>query len=358
MTDTTRSTPPRSKLPTRCLLLGLIPFAINLYYLLLIFVAMNTNQTNVTSPFLWNVLVAIGGPSMYAVLYLLPTCFLASMIVITIGYLHSHEWKDDASNPRGRRAALIGVKLGYASLFLAVFVFFLVYIPAHRELRHDRDHEIRENSCSRKLRKFGLVFKMFANESKGQVYPQLSPNPGTLMFSNQNEAHPNPIYPEILSDLKIFACPEDEDVNWDTTDDPTIMIDDQSYFYLGYAITNQDELQAFAQAYKQQIADDGTFAENLPVPEGTGTAGTNTLHRLREDLHARLNSDNTNNIEAASFDAKLPLLIERNGHHEPPGGNVLYFDGHVEYIKHGEWPMTDETHAILNDLDKIDISHE
>jgi prepilin-type processing-associated H-X9-DG protein len=191
---------------------------------------------------------------------------------------------------------------------------------------------------------------MFAHESEDQVFPELSPEPGKLMFSNQNEAHPNPIYSEFISDLKIFACPEDGNVDWDATDDPTIMIDDQSYFYLGYAITNQTELQAFAEAYQKQITDGGNFKENLPVADATGTAGSPNLYRLHNDLRSKIAED----IGESAIDTNPPVLIERSGNHtEPAGGNVLYFDGHVEFIRHGNWPMTDEALAVLNNLDKL-----
>jgi prepilin-type processing-associated H-X9-DG protein len=50
-------------------------------------------------------------------------------------------------------------------------------------------------------------------------------------------------------------------------------------------------------------------------------------------------------------------MIERypNGH-EPPSGNVLYLDGHIEWIQWGEkWPMTPEAMDVLLALDALGV---
>jgi len=38
----------------------------------------------------------------------------------------------------------------------------------------------------------------------------------------------------------------------------------------------------------------------------------------------------------------------------PAGGNVLFMDGHVEFMRYpGKWPMTEETVEILESLDAL-----
>ena len=51
--------------------------------------------------------------------------------------------------------------------------------------------------------------------------------------------------------------------------------------------------------------------------------------------------------------SKMPIMIERPNHHVPPGGNVLYIYGHVEFIPYpGKWPMTETTIGTLESLER------
>jgi hypothetical protein len=108
-------------------------------------------------------------------------------------------------------------------------------------------------SCQNQLKQMGLVFKMFANESKGEVCPALSPEAGKFMFSNESKA-----YPEYLTDMSVLMCPADNDIalleDPEKKANPVSLIDDHSYFHLGYVIRNEEDLKAFAAAYKERIA--------------------------------------------------------------------------------------------------------
>ena len=48
------------------------------------------------------------------------------------------------------------------------------------------------------------------------------------------------------------------------------------------------------------------------------------------------------------------MTSKNESHHIPGGGNVLYMDGHVEYVKWGTWPYTDEAAALFNEMDRLD----
>jgi prepilin-type N-terminal cleavage/methylation domain-containing protein/prepilin-type processing-associated H-X9-DG protein len=69
----------------------------------------------------------------------------------------------------------------------------------------------RRASCQNNLKQLGLVFKMFANESKGNVFPQLYTNYNsadtvtTGTWSDSFDLYA--FYPEYLSDLKVMVCP-------------------------------------------------------------------------------------------------------------------------------------------------------
>jgi len=65
----------------------------------------------------------------------------------------------------------------------------------------------RRASCQNNLKQMGLVFKMYANESKGMKYPpcQHQPpdsSPGFLLMPCAYS-----IFPEYLTDVKVFLCP-------------------------------------------------------------------------------------------------------------------------------------------------------
>jgi prepilin-type N-terminal cleavage/methylation domain-containing protein/prepilin-type processing-associated H-X9-DG protein len=69
----------------------------------------------------------------------------------------------------------------------------------------------RRASCANNLKQWGLVHKMYANESKGGLYvsQRWCYHCGTPDY--QNTIHMPAIYPEYLTDLKILFCPSDGD---------------------------------------------------------------------------------------------------------------------------------------------------
>ncbi len=75
----------------------------------------------------------------------------------------------------------------------------------------------RRASCQNNLKQWGLVFKMYANESKGQKFPPLqlvNTNPQSKDYLEiQAAAGPATatIYPEYLTDPSIAICPSDPD---------------------------------------------------------------------------------------------------------------------------------------------------
>lgn len=111
----------------------------------------------------------------------------------------------------------------------------------------------RRASCQNNLKQHGIVFKMFTNESKGEVFPRR----GTRFWNNfslsavgqgaslERAYELEELYPEYLTDLNIQFCPSDSDydktklpnftwnpsglkmlrtigMGWDTSDDPYV----------------------------------------------------------------------------------------------------------------------------------------
>jgi len=65
----------------------------------------------------------------------------------------------------------------------------------------------RRASCQNNLKQFGVVFKMYANESKGEKWPTAMFQCNTATSGIITEPHVGQIYPEYLTDPTLFACP-------------------------------------------------------------------------------------------------------------------------------------------------------
>jgi len=173
----------------------------------------------------------------------------------------------------------------------------------------------------------------------GGFYPPLSSQPGVLMFSPK----------AIPSDETVGAsltCTTMRKAKTATTG-PASPFDDQSYFYLGYAVQSDDDVETFAQAYRDQIAAGGVFESDLTVktPEGTSV-----LHRLRADGPVN-----------AEGQGKTPVFIERGCGHvrietvngrkvRVHGGRVVYMNGANRFVPQGTWPMTERTQRVLAEI--------
>jgi prepilin-type processing-associated H-X9-DG protein len=244
------------------------------------------------------------------------------------------------------------------AIVVAVGMFFMIgmmaaiMLPALARARE----AARRASCQNNLKQVGLVMKMYANESKGERFPALSSEPGNLMMANvQPDSVTGNIHPEFLTDLSVLICPSDSD------DSMTVPTDlrDHSYWYLGYVITNQAELESFHYAYMRITAEGGEFADDIEVGAGRGSGGLDRLLRLREGVE-RFFIDNISDAAAsARLQSEIPIMMDRmsseyEAHHIPGGGNVLFMDGHVEYIKFPNWPYTPEAVELLHEMDALD----
>ena len=181
----------------------------------------------------------------------------------------------------------------------------------------------------------GLVFKMYANEHKGR-FPVIDDRKGNLAPEGEE------IFPEYLSDVLVLKCPgnvEHTAKRGDTVPEMLRQINDQSYFYLGWVVTNEQEGLTLLDAYGSLDVDDRE--KDVQVARGKGTAGSTTIYRLREGIERFLITDINDPHSSATAQSTLPIMWERPGHHEPDGGNVLYMDGHVEFVRYpGKFPMT------------------
>ena len=298
----------------------------------------------------------------------------------------------------------------------------------------------RRASCQNNLKQWGIVYKMYANESPGNMWPDwffkivLPPlgDPGTTPLTNPGDAslgfNAGPfvpqVYPEYLSDPMISYCPSDASGGpdlWTSSVDGSNLfgtaVDDDyipshnavagpgcnhggvcmnaidaSYGYLGYLLDRCDDtdptanmvalssllvlfgadpitnasskigpaqfLTLITTAGSQALtayAGPGGFASTLDptafnavtskdiqVGVPNGNTGRDTIFKLREGIERYLITDLTNPAASAAAQSAIYVMFDRTStnptdfNHIPGGSNVLYMDGHVEFIKYKE----------------------
>jgi len=260
----------------------------------------------------------------------------------------------------------------------------------------------RRASCASNLKQWGLVYKMYANESAGERYPPLQTVPNTALGPRVAA-----IYPEYLTDPTLLLCPSDPDSTvddlkhasgprkgqWRIIEKPWLV--NESYGYLGWVFDRIDDVPE----HTAQLGDvaptvllvldllwpDLTWVDpTLPVPAqlgqvleilvttppllivpeqapeatdrdialptpGNGNGGGDTVYRLREGIERFLITDINNPAASAKAQSEIFIMLDMLGtgdaiahfNHVPGGCNALYLDGHVAFIRYpGKGPVT------------------
>jgi len=262
----------------------------------------------------------------------------------------------------------------------------------------------RRASCQNNLKQFGIVFKMYSNEAKGERLPSMRVNtsswqpgfndvgdpiatcdsPNTARFIPDGQS----TIPEYLSDTEIFACPSSPSytkADWHYGDDPSNPVDPcadtkDSYTYLGWTIlnehvvapgytandnapeaVNQRLLNAFANIdteagalFARDSGEDTAYDEDLYFQDTDPNAEERTLYRFREGIERFFVTDINNPAASALAQSTIPVMWDQISNdfrtsgrgfsgfnHIPGGANVLYLDGHVGFVRYpGDHPVT------------------
>ncbi len=238
----------------------------------------------------------------------------------------------------------------------------------------------RRASCANNLKQMGIVFKMYANESKGEKWPSLKkhqgdfceiPNVSPPAEVQQYFFDGRAVYPEYLTDAQVVLCPSDPQVDsielgyWNVGGEPDgafapCKMWDLSYVYLGWTLDSEliladgvdpnadiDMSTALSMFDMDFLTTVGTVLSDIEGFDKDHSVGERTLYRFREGIERFFITDINNPAASSIAQSELPTMYDivsttaSNFSHVPGGSNVLYMDGHVEFVRYpGTYPVT------------------
>jgi prepilin-type N-terminal cleavage/methylation domain-containing protein/prepilin-type processing-associated H-X9-DG protein len=246
----------------------------------------------------------------------------------------------------------------------------------------------RRASCQNNLKQWGIIFKMYSNESKGELFPPCG------KWNCYNPAGPadrvdwptmapdtTALYPEYHTDWNIQFCPSDNQNNRDDLEDGFTAVcflqdleSKWSYNYSAWCMREEDMVPP------GQDVNDASIGYNITTGNGYSAdwfaaqaklwsnwavqwavngngswfdddieEGSVTLYRVREGIERFFISDINNPAATARSQSEVFIMWDNittfiqggggagggvNMNHVPGGVNILYMDGHVVFERY------------------------
>jgi len=253
----------------------------------------------------------------------------------------------------------------------------------------------RRASCQNNLKQYGLILKMYSSEARGelmpdnQYYADCPEACGIWGFGTGPDGFA--LYPEYMTDWKIMFCPSDPGrYPWAPESNPTRLADAApcgeftnvsplfypidgadcangqylsaeaiSYFYMpkiveGRWTTTDANVQALADVLNDRAQSTRGQDINQTLVDGCCPAEEVTAYHLRGGIERFLITDINNPAASAQAQSTVPILwdhvssldgsvLATEFNHLPGGANILYLDGHVDYVRYPQEEGSDAT---------------
>ncbi len=261
----------------------------------------------------------------------------------------------------------------------------------------------RRASCANNLKQWGLIFKMYSNESKGMKFPPMQIGIYRTESGGMGDvidAGPNlfTMYPEYITDPMIMFCPSDAELGTAIENAHGASGDwcvgyvgdssrrsrcagavDSSYGYFGWVMDQGSCDQTVPLSTFPSVGLLGSSAsgnvdrqfgatldalvvpalnlagsnptvptplkeadEDVSVTQGYGNALGSTVYRLREGVERFMITDINNPAASAKAQSEVYIMFDQLAtnpsayNHIPGGANILYMDGHVQFLRYEE----------------------
>ena len=236
-----------------------------------------------------------------------------------------------SAKPAARKRRLFSGALDFVAVAAILVIVAAVLLPTLNQSREAS----RQASSANNLKQIGLSFKMYSNEDKDGKFPPVTRYEG-LWIPDLKALHP-----EYLSDLSVLVNPGlpdakklteelEKEVNKSQPDWEYISrILAKSYVYTGWTVQDEADARAVVKARSQIV--DAKYDEDI-------SAGLSKLYRIRKGIERFFLTDINNPSGSATAQSGIVVMFEHvsgeSGRVE--GINVLYMDGHVDFVHFGE----------------------